>query len=109
MANVVATTIAIAVVVAAYFYYRHVTSHDGRILTVLEGLKSLERENPVHGKPKVATSFEANVDYFVDSIELLEALNLEPPEEAKPHDIVRTEKEFLEAFAFFFNHSAASS
>ena len=71
--------------------------------------RHLERENPVHGKPKVATSFEANVDYFVDSLELFEALNLEPPEQAKPHDILRTEKEFLETFAFFFNHSAASS
>lgn len=109
MANILATIIAIAAVVAAYFYYRHVTSHDVRIVAVLEGLKTLERENPVHGKPKVATSFEANVDYFVDSLELFEALNLEPPEQAKPHDILRTEKEFLETFAFFFNHSAASS
>jgi len=36
-------------------------------------------------------------------------MQLEPPEEAKPHDIVNTEKELLETFAFFFNHSAASS
>ena len=109
MANIVATTVAIVVVVTAYLYYRHVTSQDSRILAVLDGLKSLERENRVQGSPKVATSFEATVDYVVDSLELLEALKLEPPEEAKPHDIVKTEKELLETFAFFFNHSAASS
>lgn len=109
MANIVATTVAIIVVVAAYLYYRHVTSQDQRILAVLKGLQSSEQENPVHGSPKVATCFEATVDYFVDSLELLEVMKLEPPDEAKPHDVVKTEKEFLETFAFFFNHSAASS
>ena len=63
----------------------------------------------MEGTPKVAVGFEATIDYIVDSLELLEALNLEPPEEAKPRDILKTEKEFLETFAFFFNHSAASS
>lgn len=109
MANIVATTVAIIVAVVAYLYYRHVTSQDRRILQVLDGLKSLEHENPVDGSPKVATCFEATVDYFVDSLELIEALELEPPDEAKPHDVIKTEKEFLETFAFFFNHSAASS
>lgn len=109
MANIVATTVAIIVVVAAYLYYRHVTSLDRRILAVLDGLEYLEQENPVQGSPKVASCFEATVDYFVDSLELLEAMKLEPPDEAKPHDVVKTEKEFLETFAFFFNHSAASS
>ena len=109
MANIVATTVAIMVVMAAYLCFRQVTSQDSRILAVLDGLKSLERENRVEGSPKVATCFGATMDYFVDSLELLEALKLEPPEEAKPHDIVKTEKDLLETFAFFFNHSAASS
>ena len=109
MANIVATTVAIIIAVAAYLYYKHVTSQDRRILQVLDGLKSLEHENPVDGSPKVATCFAATVDYFVDSLELIEALELEPPDEAKPHDVIKTEKEFLETFAFFFNHSAASS
>ena len=94
---------------AAYFYYKHVTSQDQRILAVLDGLKAIERENPLEGSRKVAAGFEATIDYIVDSLELLEAMELEAPEEAKPHDIVKTEKEFLETFAFFFNHSAASS
>ena len=109
MANTVATAVAIVVVVTGYLYYRHVTSQDQRIRAVLDGLKSLEQENPVVGSPKVATSFAATVDYFVDSLELLEALKLEPPHEAIPHDVVKTKKELLETFAFFFNHSAASS
>ena len=109
MSNIVSTTLTILVVVAAYLYYKHVTSQDKRIAAVLDGLKTIERQTPLQGTPKVASGFEANVDYFVDSLELLEAMELEPPEEAKPHDIVNTEKEFLETFAFFFNHSAASS
>ena len=107
--GIVASTLTILVVVAAYLYYRHVTSQDQRILAVLDGLKAVELQTPLEGTPKVASGFEANVDYFVDSLELLEAMELEPPEEAKPHDIVKTQKEFLETFAFFFNHSAASS
>ena len=109
MANTVATAVAIVVVVTGYLYYRHVTSQDQRIRAVLDGLKSLEQENPVVGSPKVATCFAATVDYFVDSLALLEALELEPPCEAIPHDVVKTEKELLETFAFFFNHSAASA
>ena len=109
MANTVATTLTILVVVAAYLYYKHLTSQDKRIRAVLDGLKTIERENPLKGTPKVASGFEANVDYFVDSLDLLEEMELQPPDEAKPHDIVKSEKEFLETFAFFFNHSAASS
>ena len=109
MANTVATVVAIVVVVAGYLYYRSMVSQDQRIQAVLDGLKSLEQENPIVGSPKVATCFEATMDYFVDSVGLLEALKLEPPQEAIPHDVVKTEKELLETFAFFFNHSAASS
>ena len=107
--NTVATALAIVVVVAGYLYYRNMASQDQRIQAVLDGLKSLEQENPVAGSPKVATCFEATMDYFVDSVGLLESLKLEPPREAIPHDVVKTEKELLETFAFFFNHSAASS
>lgn len=109
MANIVTTTLAILVGLAAYLYYNHVTSQDKRILSVLDGLMNIERQNPLQGTPKVASGFEATMDYFVDSLELLEAMQLDPPEEAKPHDVVKTEKELLETFAFFFNHSAASS
>ncbi|XP_068762232.1 ADP-dependent glucokinase-like [Montipora capricornis] len=109
MANVLASTLSILVVIAAYLYYKHVTSQDKRVLTVLDGLMFIERQNPLQGTPKVASSFEATIDYYVDSLELLGTMRLEPPEEAKPHDIVKTERDLLETFAFFFNHSAASS
>ena len=109
MASILNITLTIVVVVAAYLYYKHATSQDNRILAVLDGLKTIERENPIQGEPKVAAGFEATLDYIEDSLELLEALQLEPPKEMKPHNIVTSEKEFLETFAFFFNHSAASS
>ena len=109
MANLVTIILTLLAVVAAYLCFKNVTRQDQRILAVLDGLKSVELQTPLEGTPKIATGFEANVDYFVDSLELLEAMELEPPEEAKPHDIVKTEKEFLETFAFFFKHSAASS
>ena len=51
MANIVATAVAIVVVVAGYPYYRNMASQDQRIRAVLDGLKSLEQENPVVGSP----------------------------------------------------------
>ena len=109
MANTVTTVLTILVVVGAYLYYKHITSKDKRVLAVLDGLISIERENPLRGTPKVACGFESTMDYFIDSLELLEEMELDPPDEAKPHDVVKNEKELLETFAFFFNHSAASS
>ena len=109
MANKVASTIAILVVFGAYLYYKRVTHQDKRVLAVLDGLMSIEQENPLLGTPKVASSFEATIDYVVDSVQLLRSMRLDPPEEAKPHDVVKSERELLETFAFFFNHSAASS
>lgn len=109
MANKLAITIAILVVVGAYLYYERVTHQDKHVLAVLDGLMSVERENPLLGTPRVASSFEVTIDYIVDSVQLLRSMRLDPPEEAKPHDVVKSEKELLETFAFFFNHSAASS
>ena len=109
MANKLAITIAILVVVGAYLYYERVTHQDKHVLAVLDGLMSVERENPLQGTPRVASSFEVTIDYIVDSVQLLRSMRLDPPEEAKPHDVVKSEKELLETFAFFFNHSAASS
>jgi len=109
MANILATILTITVLAAANLYFKKERKQDERIVAVLDGLKSIERQTTLEGTPKIAAGFEANVDYFVDSLDLLGAMQLEPPEEAKPHDIVNTEKELLETFAFFFNHSAASS
>lgn len=77
MVNILVIIIVIVVVVVVYFYYRYVISNDGCIVVVLEGLKFLERENLVYGKFKVVISFEVNVDYFVDFLELFEVLNFE--------------------------------
>lgn len=108
MANVLSGLITVVVSVAAYLYYKH-TSEQKRIEAVLDGLKLTEKEAPLEGTPRVAVGFEATIDYIVDALELFEVMNLEPPEKAKPHDILRNEGEFMETFAFFFNHSAASS
>ena len=109
MANTVTGILTILVVAGAYLYYKHITSQEKRVLAVLDGLIAIERGNPLQGTPKVACGFESTMDYFIDSLELLEAMELDPPDEAKPHDVVKNEKELLETFAFFFNHSAASS
>ena len=106
--SIVATTLTVAFV-TAFLYSNNATSQYKRVLAVLDGLKLVEQENPLKGTPKVACGFEANVDYFVDSLDLFKAMNLKPPKEAKAHNILTSEKEFLETFAFFFQHSAASS
>ena len=114
MAITMTGILTILVIAGAYLYYKHTTSQEKgdqekRVLAVLDGLIAIERENPLQGTPKVACGFASNMDYFIDSLELLEAMELNPPDKAKPHDVVKNEKELLETFAFFFNHSAASS
>ena len=109
MPSTFGVTVAILVTLGSYLYYKHVTNQDERIAQVLNGLKTLESGTPLEGSPKVACGFESTIDYFVDFLKLFEAMNFEPPDEARPHDFLKSEQELLETFAFFFNHSAASS
>lgn len=107
LSAVTGVVVAILAFLAAHYYYRY--SNEKYVDDVLQGLLSLERREPLKGTPKVATCFEATLDVFVDALDLLHAVGIEPPKKAEAVNMISSEKELAETFAYFFKHSAASS
>ena len=93
--------------ILAVYYYHHV--QDAYLRKVLKGMLSLEANTLLEKPPKIATSFEATIDIVVNSLELFESIGLSPPEKAVAHDVVASEQEMAETFAYFFLRGAGSS
>lgn len=74
-------------------------------------LRSLLREESfqaVNKENRVAIGFGSCMDYFVNGIQAVEALNLQPPSSPHHHDVITSNKDLSEAFAFHFNHGGAA-
>lgn len=75
---------------------------------VLHSLLREESFRTVNGKNRVALGFGSCVDYFVDGVEAMSALGLQPPDAPKHHDVISSSEDLAEAFAFHFQHGGAA-
>ena len=76
---------------------------------VLDGLLREETFRLVnHQRHKVAIGFGSCVDVISDGLEVLRALDIKPPNETAHYDVVSSEKELAEGFAYFFQYGAAA-
>ena len=90
------------------FYSRRSTDQSFIIRSVLDGLLRAERNVSVRPLPRVAVGFGSCLDGVVDGVRLLRSLRVKPPRAGKYHGAVRTEQEFVEMFAYFFEAGAAA-
>lgn len=100
--------VVLAIAVIAGFYYRNITN-ERHLRSILNGMLALEKQVKVTEAPVAAIAFEATLDIFVESLDLLKALGIEPPQRAQPHEVIDSELALAETFAYFFEHSVASS
>lgn len=105
--GIVGVLVLIAALLAGYYYRK--MSHEKHLRSILDGMLALERNHTVTHSPVAALAFESTMDIFVDSFELLKALGIEPPQKAFSHEVIDSETALAETFAYFFEHSVASS
>lgn len=101
--------VVVLIAVLSGFYYRNIASNERHLRSILNGMLSLERKVKVTNSPVAAVAFEATLDIFVESLDLLKSLGIEPPQRAYPHEVIDSETALAETFAYFFEHSVASS
>ena len=75
-------------------------------------LNSLLREESFrkvhHHNHRVAIGFGSSVDVFVDGVELLKKLDISPPSLPVHHDVIASDEDLAESFAYFFQYGAAA-
>ncbi|KXJ19900.1 ADP-dependent glucokinase [Exaiptasia diaphana] len=99
----------VLIAVLTGFYYRNIVNNERHLRSILNGMLSLERKVKVTNSPVAAVAFEATLDIFVESLDLLKSLGIDPPQRAYPHEVIDSEMALAETFAYFFEHSVASS
>ena len=97
----------VLVVLLAYLASRRQPS-TSNLDSVLRGLLREESFRTVNGKNRVAVGFGSCVDYFSNALEVVEALNLQPPESPRHHDVISSSKDLSEALGFHFSHGGAA-
>ncbi|XP_002732054.1 ADP-dependent glucokinase-like [Saccoglossus kowalevskii] len=103
------SVVTIIIVFAAYVYKRNLDEQlRDHLLAISNSLLRAEQNYAVTPKVKVAVGFGACEDVFVDSLELLHTMSLQPPVKEIHHDYINSSSELAEVFAFFFKHGAAA-
>ena len=96
------------VVLLAYLASRKQPSTTSDLDSVLQGLLREENFRSVNGNNRVAVGFGSCVDYFSSAVELVEALDLQPPDSPRHHDVISSTRDLAEALAFHFRHGGAA-
>ena len=82
--------------------------YEANLARILRGLLQ-EEEFPLRNQQnKVAIGFGSCVDIVTDGVELVQRLGIPPPKTPLHHNIISTQKELAETFAFFFERGSAS-
>ena len=97
----------VLLVILAYLAGRRQPS-TSNLDSVLRGLLREEGFRTVNGKNRVTVGFGSCVDYFSNAVDVVEALNLDPPDSPRHHDVISSSKDLAEAFAFHFRHGGAA-
>lgn len=75
---------------------------------ILHGLLK-EEEFPLRNQEnRVAIGFGSCIDIFADGLETLERAGIAPPETPLHHNILSSQEQLAETFAFFFERGSAS-
>lgn len=94
------------VVLVAFYYKRTDEDLKNRLTSILNGLEKLETKHTISAKPKVAIGYGACTDVFIDAKYLLHySPSIGEPEHFNE---IKTEKELLKSFAYYFRHGAAA-
>lgn len=75
---------------------------------ILHGLLKEEEFPPKHHPRKVAIGFGSCVDVVTGGVELFERLGIAAPEESFHNQVISSDQELAETFAFFFERGSAS-
>ncbi|XP_078504750.1 ADP-dependent glucokinase-like [Lissotriton helveticus] len=101
-----------ALVLLAALWYRPAPEDilQSRLDVVLTSLLRAERKVELGGlpPPRVAIGFGGCLDIIVDGVELLDEAGIEHSRNPVHHDVIQTEKQLAESFAYFFPPGAAS-
>ena len=95
------------IIIIAYIYVKN-KNEDDYLERVLKGLIKEERSVNISEDLRVAVGFGSCMDIIVDGLDLLEKLGFQPPDEAAHHDLIGSEQELREAFAYFMREGAAA-
>ena len=97
----------VLLVILAYLAGRRQPS-TSNLDSVLRGLLREEGFRTVNGKNRVTVGFGSCIDYFSNAVDVVNALNLDPPDSPSHHDVISSSKDLAEAFAFHFRHGGAA-
>lgn len=108
MANVEKCLVSLFFVLLAVFPSQkyHFQADLDRILSSL--LREEKFRKVHHQNHRVAIGFGSCVDVFVDGVELMKSLDISPPSPPVHHDVVTSENDLAESFAYFFQYGAAA-
>ena len=95
------------IIIIAYIYVKN-KNEDDYLERVLKGLIKEERSVNISKDLRVAVGFGSCMDIIVDGLDLLEKLGFQPPDEAAHHDLIGSEQELRETFAYFMREGAAA-
>nr|CAB3220275.1 ADP-dependent glucokinase-like [Phallusia mammillata] len=80
-----------------------------KLPSILQSLKTAEKEFKLASPPRIALGFAACVDIFVDAAAFLEAAKIPLPESPKHHISTATLEELSEIFAYVYTEGAAAT
>ena len=82
--------------------------HEADLKRILQGLLK-EEEFPLREQPRrVAIGFGSCVDIVTEGLKLFEQLGIAPPESPCHNNVIASEEQLAETFAFFFERGSAS-
>lgn len=94
------------VLLAALPLYR--VRFQGDLEKVLNGLLYQEGRYKVNHEKRVAVGFGSCWDLTTDAVTLMNRTNTQPPLSPKHFDVVSSQTDLAQVFAYFFNNGAAA-
>ncbi|XP_053686354.1 ADP-dependent glucokinase [Sabethes cyaneus] len=105
------TALSVFAALFAIVYQAYLASNDlKRLTTILQNLKNLEHQYPVH-RPRVAIGYGSCSDLYVKAVNFLnfsESLEKFLQQKTFNVDDITTEEDFLQSFAYYFQRGAAA-
>ncbi|XP_078001060.1 ADP-dependent glucokinase-like [Glandiceps talaboti] len=104
----VGSMVTLVIVLVAYYYKKNVDAEFKQNLNkVTNSLLKAEQKYQVAPKTRVAVGLGGCFDVRVDSLDLLDKLGFNAPDDPKHYDMIESMTQLLKVFAYFFKHGAA--
>lgn len=82
--------------------------YEADLSRILHGLLTEESFPQTSNKRNVAIGFGSCVDIFMNGVEFLNLVGAIPPAVPVHNEVIKSEEELSESFAFFFNQGSAA-